>query len=352
MKKRTVFLLSSFLLTSACAGLRDAERAQAVRLQELEARSEEASAKAAWEAGERAKAEAALQEARKQLSVLTDEQKKMQARTDDLSTRLNACSEREGTQSADLDLCRKGRAVCEEERGKRDRDLVVLRAASEGELQRKDGELESCRGRVADLEAQAGLLAAEKSRAELESKEKVEEVTHSFEELLSQAKARVAESEGRFVAPRQRACEEAEATVARLAEALAAELPKAGVLLERSGPRIRIGFPEGAFRAGGADLTPQAREVLGKLGPALKGVGTTPFWVGAFAAAERPAKKTKGAPGGWDLAAARAARVAAGLEAAGVQRGALALGVGGSAQSGLPVALSFSLLAEEAVCER
>ncbi|MBI5442878.1 MAG: hypothetical protein HY900_16895 [Deltaproteobacteria bacterium] len=177
--KHKGYLVLALLLASGCAAQRQAERGLAVRLQEAEARAEELKARAEWETAERAKAEAALQEARKQLAGLADEQKKAQARTDDLSARLKACGEREAGQRADLDLCGKARTLCEEEQARREGEGAAARVKQEEERRRREAEMERCRGRVSDLEAQALLLSAEKMRAEREKAERVDELKHS-----------------------------------------------------------------------------------------------------------------------------------------------------------------------------
>jgi hypothetical protein len=338
-------LLSAVLLLGSCAASRETERAESLRVRGLEATTEELRTRLAWEADERQKVTRELEENRMKLEGLEEELRKAHLRNQELGARWKAGAEREAAAQADLDLCAKSRSSCEEDRARARRELALSKADQEEEQNRRAAEVEVLRGRVATLEAQALLLAAEQRREAREKTERVEELRHTYEELLAQARERASACEGGgtpkggedapeelarraaeaedllrqtkakldgLEGPLRERCGEAQSLFAELSRELAAHLRSGDVSLALQGSSLAVFLPRKGFGGQSADLAPGQRELLARVAAGLRAakreggrvvvLGTPP--------PPSPAAKGKSAVPSWELGAARAAKVA------------------------------------------
>ncbi len=288
------------ILVAALAGLgcgvsKQVYEEQVVRGQGAEARAADLDERLRNEAERRAGVEAdlaACREAATQLKARLDSE---QARVGDAGARLSACETREGALRADLDLSGKARRDLEEQLGSARRDLTALGEEREG-LRRQ---LEASRGSVADLEARVAVIEDEKARTEREKREKLDEISRTYEGLLEGMKDEV--QRGRV-------------TISQLRGKLTVNL-----------------LDEILFDSGSAAVKPAGQEVLGRLGEVLEQAADKAIVIeghtddvpisGALAARF---------PSNWELSTARATSVVRYLqEAAGIDpRRLAAMGFG------------------------
>lgn len=281
MKGWAVALLCA--VTAGCGVSKDLYLGQVTRAQELEARSADLAARLEGESGRRVATEAALGERRAEVEGLRKALAEGEARGSDLGARLAAAGEREAALRADLDLCKRDRASGEvaraEERDRLRADIAACQAKGTGAEER----VAAAQARIAELEGKIVAIQEQAARVEAEKREKVDEVSRNYEGLLHGMKAEI--DRGRV-------------TISQLQGKLSVNV-----------------LDEILFDSGRADVKPEGRDVLARLGEVLKGMEDQAVVIEGntdnVAIAGELAKRF---PTNWELSAARATSVVRYLE--------------------------------------
>jgi hypothetical protein len=282
----------ALLLFGGCAFSSEVERRQ-VRIEELETRVSDLETRLEREAGEKRQLQGELQREREEAGTQRDGWAGDRVRLEDLRSRLKACEDRSAGLSADLDLSRRTGAASEEDRLAFRSQLDAAKALQESERGKYRQEIEACRTRVADLEAQAVLLAAARDREELEKCEAIDEITLTYKALLEGTKSEADECRARFTEaeaeiakltaerdeaaePGRRRCRELERLHREVAEALGKS-----AAVERLPDRVRIILPhEALFLAGSGVLKAEGTARLFHLAAVFPGFGG--LWVSLY----------------------------------------------------------------------
>jgi flagellar motor protein MotB len=318
-----------------------------LRLQELQGKVEDLEQRVAFEVGEKETLAARLQKAQEESATCRPEAEAERRRAAGLEERLRRCEEAEGGLRADQDLGRRARAAVEQERDEQRRQAQAASGEHATQVAALRREIEDCRGRLADAEAQASLLLAEKRKGELVARETVEEVTGNYDRLLQESRAsadslrqKVAELEAALEAEKARieggdqeararletleaAARSAEADRARsqeerarLREALAVALGEGkggGFALVLEEGRAAVTAPiADLFVPRGLELRPGAREVLKRVSQVARQAELAAAVEARAGAVPGDLAKKFSTP--WALAAAYAAKVAETLE--------------------------------------
>ncbi len=269
------------LLLGGCGVSKDVYQAQVVRTQETEARTSDLEARLHVETARREALAAELAEKERELAAQNEAFRKVQVKGQDLDSQLSRCSGREAGLLAELDLCRKARTAAETERDTEKADKERLRAGLEGELV-------NCRAELERTTSEARALADEKERLEREKREKLDEISRTYEGLL---------------------------------EGMKEELEKGRVTITQLKGKLSVNLlDEILFDSGSAVVKPQGREVLDQVGEALKGVGDKAIVIeGHTDNLAISGELAKRFPTNWELSTARATSVVRYLqEAAGI----------------------------------
>ncbi len=266
-----------------CGVSKDLYRAQVTRAQELEARAADLAARLQGETGRREATEAALGERRVEVEGLRKSLAEGEARGADLGARLAAAGEREAALRADVDLCKRDRAAAEAARGEERERLRGEVAACQGKVTGAEGRVAEAQARIADLEKTVVALKEKAARVEAEKREKVDEVSRNYEGLLTGMKAEI--DRGRV-------------TISQLQGKLSVNV-----------------LDEILFDSGRADVKPEGREVLARLGEVLKGMEDQAVVIeGNTDDVAIVGELAKRFPTNWELSATRATSVVRYLE--------------------------------------
>lgn len=272
---------AAVLFLAGCGVSKDVYQAQVVRAAETEARISDLEARLHVETARREALAGQLAERDRERGKCAEELARAQAKGQDLESQLSRCSGRESGLLADVDLCRKARTAAETARDGERSEKERLRATLEGDLS-------NCRADLARTASEARMLADERERLEREKREKLDEISRTYEGLL---------------------------------EGMKEELDRGRVTITQLKGKLSVNLlDEILFDSGSAAVKPEGREVLDQVGEALKGVGDRAIVIEGHtddvAIAGELAKRF---PTNWELSAARAISVVRYLqEAAGL----------------------------------
>lgn len=265
---RVLTIAALCALLAGCGVSKELYEREVVRSQDLAAREADLRARLDAEAQQREAAESELAECRAAESEFAAEGKRTAARVADLETRLNACAEREGRLRADLDVSQKAQNVAQA-------DAAAARRAFLEEQEAHRSDLEACRGEGANLDARIAVLLQERELLEREKREKLEEVSKTYEGFLEGMKEEI---------------EKGRVTISKLRGKLSVNL-----------------LDEILFDSGSATLKGQGREVLKSLGEVLRGVEDKAIVIEGHT--DNVPIATERFPTNWELSTARATSV-------------------------------------------
>ena len=240
---RKAFWIGGVLVALAGCGVSKDQYLKAVsRAQNLEARLAEREA-GLEEARERIRQlEDALDKTARELEAARKAESEARARAARAADESAGCREDLSAVSAELDVCVKAKRALE---ARAEKELGELKEALEQEQldrakERMDWQarLEACRSEVADLRVRLDVLEEEKARAEQEKRERLEEISKTYEGLLEGLQQEV--EEGRI-------------TIRRLKGKLSVQV-----------------LDEILFDSGSAEIKPEGQEVLRRVGRVLK----------------------------------------------------------------------------------
>jgi len=216
-----------------CGVSKEIYQSELVHSQGLEARSADLEARLQVEATKRREAEDSLAACGDRASALASDLTRADARGTDLDGQLSGCLKREARLQADLDLTGKTRSAAE---GERDAE----RQARREETRRLEAEAAGLRARLDQQDAAIAELVSEKERLEREKREKLDEISSTYEGLLEGMKDEVAK--GRV-------------TISQLRGKLSVNV-----------------LDEILFDSGSAAVKAEGKEVLGRIGEVLIGL--------------------------------------------------------------------------------
>ncbi len=282
--RREAMALTALAAVAALAGCgvsKEIYQSQVVESQELGARLADVGARLQVETGRREKAEAGLAERSAELAKANDELRRELARGADLQGQLTGCQERETGLRADLDLSRKSRSSTETEREAERRGWGEERA-------RLRAEVEGLRAQVEQRENEVAVLSQEKQGLEMEKREKLDEISRTYEGLVEGMKEEV---------------ERGRVTISQLKGKLSVNL-----------------LDEILFDSGSAVVKAEGKEVLNRVGEVLKGLEDKAIVIEGHTDDVRiSGDLAKRFPTNWELSTARATSVVRYLqEAAGI----------------------------------
>lgn len=202
---------------------------------------------------------------------------------------MTACTEREAGLRADLDLSHRDRASMKSDLDRVRGDLEAGRSIWGAEKNRLQEDLEAARGRIADLETQISVLTEQKERLELEKREKLEEISRTYEGLLEGMKEEV---------------EKGRVTISQLRGKLSVNL-----------------LDEILFDSGSTVIKPEGRDVLKRLGELLGNAADKAIVIeGHTDDVPISGELARRFPTNWELSTARAGSVVRYLqESAGIE---------------------------------
>jgi len=232
-------------------------------------------------AAERARVEALegeLQGCKDRSAKLVEEGETLRARLAEAEAAAAEWQGRAKDREADLDVCARARREAEARVKELSERLEAQQRAARAERMDLQARLEGCRTEKADLKARLDLVEAQRRRAEQEKREKLDEVSRTYEGLL---------------------------------KGMEKEVEAGRVVIEQLKGKLSVKvLDEILFDSGSAQIKPEGREVLRRLGEMLKAQtdqaivieGHTDNVPIAGALAER-------FPSNWELSTARATSV-------------------------------------------
>lgn len=231
IKSRLLYLLLLFF--TACGVSKDRYQDQVMRTQELGAREADLTSRLNSSIGQIEMLEFALEKNQDKLQELDNKQKQFLDKNADLDAQLKRLTSSEISLKTEVAGLRKEKAALESSM-----EAVLGELKQErSEGQQVKNVLEECRGDLSDLKAQADVLGEQKNQAEREKKEKLDEISKTYEDLLEGMKEEV--SKGRV-------------TISQLKGKLTVNL-----------------LDEIIFDSGSAAVKPDGRGVLERLGELL-----------------------------------------------------------------------------------
>ncbi len=219
-----------------------------------------------------------LQACKDRSAKLAEEGKTLKAQLAEAVAGAAEWQDRARGREADLDVCGRARREAEIQAQALSEKLEAQQRAARVERMDLQARLEECRTGMADLKARLDLVEAERRRAEQEKREKLDEVSQTYEGLL---------------------------------KGMEKEVEAGRVVIEQLKGRLSVKvLDEILFDSGSARIKPEGREVLRRLGEMLKArtdkaiviEGHTDNVPIAGALAER-------FPSNWELSTARATSV-------------------------------------------
>lgn len=231
--KRAVMPLAVAIALAGCGVSKEIYQSQVVQSQDLEARAGDLGARLQGETARREALEGELAARTAEAARLGDELSRVRAREADAQGQLGGCLEREAGLRADLDLTRRSRTAGEAERE------AELRAWND-QRDRLMGEVAALGARVEQGDAEIAALALEKESLEREKREKLDEISRTYEGLVEGMKEEV--QRGRV-------------TISQLRGQLSVNL-----------------LDEILFDSGSATVKAEGREVLSRVGEVLVGL--------------------------------------------------------------------------------
>lgn len=269
--KTTVMLVGLAVVLTGCGVSREIYQSQVVQSQELEARAADLGARLQSETARREALEGELAALSAQAARLSDELSRGQAREANIQGQLGACLDREAGLRADLDLARRSRAAGEAQ-------WEAERRGWNEERDRLMGEVAALRGRVEQGEAEIAALSLEKERLEREKREKLDEISRTYEGLVEGMKEEV--QRGRV-------------TISQLRGQLSVNL-----------------LDEILFDSGSATVKAEGREVLARVGEVLAGLDDKGIVIeGHTDDVKISGELARRFPTNWELSTARATSV-------------------------------------------
>ncbi len=186
--------------------------------------------------------EAALARAQRELEAARRAEAEARTQAARAADESAGCREDLSAVSAELDVCVKAKRALEARAGKERNELKeALEQERLGRARERmdwQARLEACRSEVADLKVRLDVLEEEKARAEQEKRERLEEISKTYEGLLNGLQQEV--EEGRI-------------TIRRLKGKLSVQV-----------------LDEILFDSGSAEIKPEGQEVLRRVGRILK----------------------------------------------------------------------------------
>lgn len=255
------------LAVAGCGVSKDVYRAEVVKSQELEARAGDLSSRLQTEEQKRRAVEEDLAARRQELETAQAALTQAGARTRDLESRLAASTDREAGLRADLDLCRTAQGASEADLQTARRELAAGKTA-----------LEDCRAEVATRDARLAVLEEQKAKVEQEKREKLDEISRTYEGLLEGLKDEV---------------EQGRVTISRLQGKLSVNV-----------------LDEILFDSGSVAIKSAGKDVLKRLGELLEGVPDKAIVIeGHTDDVPISPELARRYPTNWELSTARAAAV-------------------------------------------
>lgn len=229
-------------LLVGCGGAAQQQfREQAVRLQSIEARAAELEAQLATQRGATDALDAALAECRGDVRAAQGVGEQAQRVASAVDTRLQDCQRREEAVRADLDLSRRTAAATEAELARVRTEWEAQRQAAAANQTRLQTALEASRSEGATLRAEMDVLLEEKARIEREKREKLAEISKTYDGLLEGMRDQVAQ--GRVA-------------ISNLRGQLSVKMQE-----------------EILFDSGSAVVKPEGQQLLGEIAAALQEIG-------------------------------------------------------------------------------
>lgn len=276
MKGRIGLLLCVVL--AGCGVSKDIYRAEVVKSQDLEAKVGDLSSRLRAELEHRKALETELRGKEGDLGECRSQLDQAGARSRDLDGRLTASSGREARLRADLDLCRQGRGATETDLEDARRELEAQKTARAEERTRLTTEIEGLRSQVATAQARVAVLEEQKEKAEREKREKLDEISRTYDGLLQGLKDEV---------------EKGRVTISQLQGKLSVNM-----------------LDEILFASGSVAIKAGGRDVLKRLGELLAGVTDKAIVIeGHTDDVPISQELSKRFPSNWELSTARAASV-------------------------------------------
>jgi chemotaxis protein MotB len=256
---------------AGCGVSKEIYQTQVVQSQQLEARAADLGARLQSEAARREALEEELASRTAEAARLADELSRLRAREADIQGQLGGCLEREAGLRADLDLARRARTAGEAARE------AELRAWND-ERDRLTAEVAALRARLEQAGAEIAALSLEKERLEREKREKLDEISRTYEGLVEGMKEEV--QRGRV-------------TISQLRGQLSVNL-----------------LDEILFDSGSATVKAEGREVLARVGQVLAGLDDKGIVIEGHTDDVRiSGELARRFPTNWELSTARATSV-------------------------------------------
>ena len=254
---------------AGCGVSKTVYQEQTTRSQELQARVSDLEGRLASESGRRETLERVIEDRKAELGGLLSKHDQDVARNADLEIRLSSCSQREDGLRADLEGCRKARTSSTA-------DVEKLRAETERLRMAYAQDVEGCRGEAEELKA-------ERSKTDRENREKLDALSRTYEGL---------------------------------AEAFREEVAKGRITVSQFDGKLSVNImDEIMFDSGSANLKPDGRQVLERLGKVLKEMKDKEIVIEGHTDNVRiTGELAKKFPSNWELSSMRAASVVRHLE--------------------------------------
>ena len=233
------------LLTTGCVVSKDVYQAQVVRSGDLEAQNQDLNSRLREREDAIRKLEAQYSDLKVKLAEESRKASLASAATEDAKAILEGCRRERENLSADLDITKSGARKLDEQalslKAKVREAYASGKADLEGceaRLAAQDATLERLRTQIGNLETERDVLNEQKQKLAHEKKEKVEEVSKTYDNLLENMKNEI---------------KEGQITISQLKGQLSVKL-----------------MDEILFPSGSAEIKPEGKAILAKVGSALK----------------------------------------------------------------------------------
>lgn len=229
---------------SGCVVAKDTYQAEVVRANDLEAKAEDLEFRLRERSENERKIEKKLTEAESR-AVEADKKIKMaQATTEDVRASLSACGKEKDAFSAEIEALKKSVRGLDEQLAQQkarvreaEERSKETKAAGDAQLARQSANIEQMRSRIADLTAERDVLTEKLAKVADEKKEKIEEVSKGYEELIG---------------------------------AMQGEISQGVVVLSKLKGQLSVKFlDEILFPSGSAEIKPEGKKLLATLARAL-----------------------------------------------------------------------------------
>lgn len=233
------------LSVSGCVVAKDTYQAEVVRANDLEAKSEDLEFRLREKSETERKIEKKLGEAEARAVEADKKIKVAQAATEEARTSLAACGKEKDALGADIEALKKSARSLDEQLAQQKARIKEAeersretKAAGDAQLSRQSANIEQMRSRIADLTAERDVLTEKLAKLGDEKKEKLDELSKGYEELLS---------------------------------TMQSEISLGQVVISKLKGQLSVKFlDEILFPSGGAEIKPEGKKLLATLAKALK----------------------------------------------------------------------------------